>query len=474
MKTKKCGVYAALAAVLLVTVMLVTTHTEPSTPDGLTVLQEKEPERFVPPEGKGYVRLNLSVEKFSQAARTSTPVIIYDEFSDFASVEIEFVATTGGASISAQAWNGITVIALTPGTYTIQVVGYNAGTVAVGYGEATGIVVAAAGGADADIVIKEIVDGSGTGTLSWTFTNTGTVTSATLNIVGLSAGAQDDYDTINYDLLSGALFDGGAAKGLVSTLTLDSGYYRLTLALVKAGHASATIREIVHIWNGHVTPFSKVLTLNPNVHTVIYDHQDLRTIAQPEEEFTHAQTLTHPAYVTGPITEPQYLTALDAPIVPAKHFVGWFTKDGTPAPTIPDWGTQWVVGTTPVIRSLTLFARWGGLVVSISYNEADFEFSFEEQTGPTTWATISNPATYTMNQDTPRNIRVTIDNAGDFPVGTTFNWYYGPTSLGTGATFTIPYATSNAYWLAGPHTFSVEASGGIAGGDVTFTTVLTP
>jgi len=451
MKTKKSGVYAALAAVLLITAVLVTTCVDPSFTNNSTSNTPNDRGSFTPPPGKGYIRLNLGVEKFSQAARTSMPTVEYSVWGDFdGGVDIDFIADGDPLNNETVAgWNGTTVIPLTPDTYDIKVTGKANGGVVVGYGEALSVLVSAgAGGADANIVIKEIVDGVGTGTFNWTFTNTGAVTSATLNIVGLSSGAQTDYDNINWELVSGGV------KSLSDTLTLDSGYYRLTLDLVKAGHANATVREIVHIWQGHITSFSKVLSLNSNVHTVRYYYNDERDPAEPpnpalytEEQFTHGDFLTNPsAGVPVHLDEDNIATGI--------RFVGWYTDDGS-----TDWGTQWAVGTTYVIRPQYLYAKWGGLTVTIGYTtNPTIIFAF---TGSKT-GTI-DPDNYEMDQNDPEIITITASTTATLDTPT-YQWYHNGVAIAsaTSTTLVIDYTTVGSatipYLIPGIHEFSLWIS----------------
>jgi len=482
MKTRKCGVYAALAAVLLVTALLVLTCTESLTPSDLTVSQKEDPVRFVPPEGMGYVRLNLGVESFTKSARTAKPTsTTYTTLSSFAAIQVTFVATTDNATNGKTvAWDGIANIPLNPDEYAITVIGYNSATMvpanAVGLGSVTGVTVDPGEGANTTITIKEIVDGTGTGNFSWTFTNTFGVDEALLNFTDLGGGAEDTYVAYDADLVS------GSPKGLVGNIDLDSGYYRMTLDVSKSGHASVKISEIIHIWNGHNTVYpSRALTLKPNQHTVTYNYQDERTTTAPYKVFTHGDPLTHP----GAGTTPQFLEDDNSTVRPIS-FVGWFTKDGGTVPG--DWGNQWIVNTvtpansTPVIRTLDLFAKWGGFIVNIGYTTTGtpWTLAYAEDNGSGGWDSIAI-AGYEIDQDDPKDVRITISNASTF-IGlgaTSFTLYdeKGNTvdTVATPGPYTlvIPFSDVVDYLLAGSTFFKLEADGANEDATITFT-VVTP
>jgi len=480
MKTKKCGVIAALAAVLLITAALVTTCTESFTPSDLTVSQKEDPVRFVPPEGMGYIRLNLGVESFTKSARTAKPTsTTYTTLSSFAAIQVTFVATTDNATNGKTvAWDGIANIPLNPDEYAITVIGYNSTTIApanaVGLGSVTGVTVDPGEGANTTITIKEIVDGTGTGNFSWTFTNTFGVDEALLNFTNLGGGAENTYVAYDADLVS------GSPKGLVGNIDLDSGYYRMTLDVSKSGHASVKISEIIHIWNGHNTVYpSRALTLKPNQHTVTYNYQDERTTTAPYKVFTHGTPLTHP---TG-VTTPQFLENDDTTVRPIS-FVGWFTKDGDTVPG--DWGNQWIVNavtpanSTPVIRTLDLFAKWGGFIVNIGYNTTStaFTYTFEEDDGAGGWDTITF-AGYEIDQDDPKDVRITISNGAALVTAgaTGFNLLNEQGTIIDTVSSTPPYtliidfSDNVSYLLKGSTFFTVETIGTFLSDEITFTIV---
>jgi len=470
MKINKSGIFAALVVVLLLAAALITSCPDPLSSGDFTVPQENEQTRFQPPPGMGYIRLNVDVEGFS-GERTAMPTATFTTIGSFGSREVNIIGTAAGNANNKNepAWNGSTAIAVNPDTYTVQVIGYNSATpkVAVAYGEATSVGVTAGTGGTANVVMKEIIDGSETGIFSWAFTDPDSVDSATLNIVGLSAGAQDDYDDIDYDLLSGAAFDLGPAKGLTSTLTLDSGYYRIELTVVKANYQTAVIREIIHIWGGYTTSYSKALSLNSTLHEILYDYQDDRSgtgaFINPTRSFAHNADF---AYPTG-VTTPEYLDSSDS-VDPSYTFVGWFTASSG--------GTQWIPTTTKVLHPRTLYAQWSTGPEDLTVNVT---FAYTTVPGISFTVTLNNPPTFTpfvsstpISQASPPELIITATNSLTSP---TYNWYYeeGATpsvSLGTANNTIVDFSGINLT-VPGTHTFNVEImSGGTPyNGKVTFT-----
>ena len=457
-RTKKCGVFVALAAVLLVSAALVT-----SCPEALDFGGVKAPEvdpyaDFVPPEGMGYIRLNVDVDKV--AMRTATPTAPTYTLTGTNAFGKREVYITGGdaGSYNNLTWNGTDpiTVGLTSTPYSVTIVGYNtAGTYAVAAGTGTVTVNAAVtGGKAVTIVMKEILDptstGATTGTLTLDLDDTFSVGAATANVVGLSSGATSIYNTAARNVLVATNVD----------FTLLPGYYRLELTLSKPDHATEVIREVIVIGSTLTTTYSRVLKLNPNVHTVTYKYHDNRTTGDGSKPFVHNTTLSHPGAGAG--TAPVYLDNTDTPDTDWE-FAGWFTAQ--------TGGTQLVIGTAPILKSQIIHAQWAaagattgdiGWDVTISIgDDTPFTFTFVgSETGP-----ISNINTYKLDPDDPENITVTVSNASNAAfTGLTFKWYVNNVQVGTGTSYTIPFTTNGDYLLEGTHTFVVEAetAGGVS------------
>jgi hypothetical protein len=481
MRTKKCGIYAALAAVLLVSAVLVTNCVDPLGPGDFLAPPGKEQVRFVPPPGMGYISLNAIVEGEGSGARTAFPTSSFT-LANLPRVDVILTAqVTPGNSQTISTWGkSSTGISVVPDTYKVQLIGYSstAATLAVAFGEAAADVVVNSGqGESTNVVMKEITDGTGTGSLSWAFTNTVGVTSAVMKVVGLLSTTDDTHDggIVYTDVVGGDLMT-ATTPALSGSLTLKSGYYRIELTLVKANYQTATIREIAHIWNGHTTT-SKItsLTLNSNVHTVTYHYNDTRagTPATTTKDFAHAGEFTHPGAGEG--TEPQFATnaagtAFDA----TRAFEGWWTGDGTPAgnPPLPVWGTQWIakdsgagtpVSGTPVLRPQALYAKWAaGTSIAITATlefDGDNEVTFVVRNG----LTVVDPGEFEVSQVTPPTLTITATPT-EAIAGATYVWTYaqgvsGALPTGVSATtnvLTVDFSANNLLTIPGPHRFEVE------------------
>jgi hypothetical protein len=305
--------------------------------------------------------------------------------------------------------------------------------------------------------MKEITTGTyaGNGTLAFNLTTPSNVDSATVNVVGLSTGTTDDYDT-----------DGGNA--LVTTpdpltYTLKPGYYRLELTLAKTGFATQVVREVIVIWSGLTTTYTRALALNANVYTITYTFNDARVpVGTPPgvppltdtRDFAHNANFAHPG--TGAGTPPQYRDSTNA-VDPSKTFEGWFTD--------PSAGTQWfTAGTiTKVLHPETLFAHWGSANAEIR-----FSISVSFSGGKTiTFDDADDPSPNPINggtgtQTSPPELTFRVDAATKLLfTAPTYTWHYGDgTSLGTADRITVDFSSDPKYIIKGPHYFNVEIKDG--------------
>jgi hypothetical protein len=452
-RTKQCGVFAALAAVLLVSAALVTSCPEALDFGGLKAPQEQELEPFVPPEGMGFIRFSIDDDSPGRSARTAIPAALYVDRTDFAKVEVTLTGATSTNDQTIPSWDG-TPIAKVPDTYKVTVIGYDASDVAVATGEKIGVIVSANTGTPATVDMKEIVDGSGNGTFSWDLDNTFAATTATMKIVGLSSGAEHTHDAYYTGVTNGELVAGGELTGSV---TLKSGYYRMELALVKANHKSATVLEILHIWNGHDTEYEKELSLNANVHTITYNWNDGRTggsAYSTTKPFTHGTALTHPGAGAG--TAPVYNdgTVDD----PAQIFQGWYTTASA--------GDLWAIGTKLVLRSQALFAHWGsappfqGITLTL-----DFKYTGEPTitigvTNKVGGATV-NPGSLTIDPYDPPTLVLTATVPGTL-TSPTYSWSYdqGTLSPANAVTQDLDFGSVIDFTNPGTHNITLIVTSG--------------
>jgi hypothetical protein len=335
-------------------------------------------------------------------------------------------------------------------TYTVKVIGYDAADpapdpdtrVAVAYGEVTGIGVTTGTAVNENMILKEITTGSlqGTGTFNYTLTDSSPTIASSMSLIGITSGATTTHNP-------GA--GGAAITNKSGILTLDSGYYRMEISLTKANYKSSTIREIIHIWNGHETKYDKTLSLNSTLHTVTYHFNDARTTAASTDNFTHGDTFT---VTNAAAADPKYSTNAAGTVFDTdRGFLGWFEDNGT-------WLKQWATdGSKTVIRPQPLYARWTTptqsiiLAVTIKFSGDPIEFELEDGDG-----SIDDLDSYTIDQENPPEITITISSDSIAELDTpTYQWYYdqGPLSGSTtDDSITVDFADFD---LIGKHTFTV-------------------
>ena len=470
-RAKKCGVFVALAAVLLLSAALVTTCVESISPDGLAIPQWEDPfVNFQPPEGMGYIRLNIASDESN--ARTVLPT-----GSTLASI-VEFTVHVGTGTTLAQHGGRIAVgnisdpITLNQATYNVEVRGYaDSSNKVVAVGSLSGVVISGSPNSKT-VTLHEVYDSAGgaTGTFSWTFT----LPSATADVVDSATMTVSNWSSPGNTIPPGLVgVDVKTAPTSVG-IAIPSGYYYVDVTLRKASHRTQTYREIVHIANGLTSTWAKnnFAALSKNVYTV--------TFSDPSGGGTSPITgVTHNATIAKPT----------APTYGGKTFGGWFIDS---AATTREWifsDHTWA-GTSPpdpdpipsadkVIYDLTLYAKWtppfenGNLSLNVGFT----------LTGDKAFTLSVNPIVYTAANlyDGSANhiITATVDNA----VAQGFAnivWYYledvagTPTKreLSTGDTLSINLDTTiyTALRGQGEHPIIVEADvGGVTGYSATLT-----
>jgi hypothetical protein len=394
MKMKKCGAYAALAAVLLISAVLITNCVDPINPGGLFAPKDKDqPTSFVPPPGKGYVMLNFG------AGRTIRPpssayVANVGAFNHF---DVVFTATSGGTSDSAvnKTYTELdeTPFVLEDGTYTIAVWAYNVAhpspaaepavfhpEAAVAYGVMTGVEIDEGVGTPATITLSEIKTAahSGTGTFAWHMTSNPTISKVELTIKTYPdgdvveagpSGSEIEYD--KHDITS----------TLVSSVILDPGYYSVDIDLTGAtGRADKTIREILHVYQGMTSPYgtaaagdSKELpTLVRTLYNVTFTYGDARTTDGRSKDGTAASdSVTFNTALAGPTDAQSRYVLTTAPTyddtLAIEH---WYTEAPVVVDSVLTWNPAkiWNFATT-ILRDTNLYARWNkvGYFVTVTF-----------------------------------------------------------------------------------------------------------
>jgi hypothetical protein len=322
MKTKKCGVFAALAAVLLLSAALVTSCVDQLGPGGLTIPQEKEQASFTPPPaGMGYIRLNIVND-----ARTVLPTIgtvTLDQFS----VYISELSTSNVTTYTSN-----TPITLPAGTYNIRVVGLESG-VAKAAAEIPEFTLVAGVNQSKSVTLKEIVT-EGTGTFAWTLTNPGANAGATVTptLVALSTNASS-----------------ATMGGITGSISLNAGYYLVETTMTESGKKPVKVVEALHIYRNFTSTYTATLpVLKPNVYTVtFYDN----IASGGGAIFGTAQTVNHGGYATMPSPDPVH-TNTD------MGFTGWYTEIDCENVFVFDEVTAPFNSIVQIIKDYNLYAGW--------------------------------------------------------------------------------------------------------------------
>ncbi|WP_461257787.1 hypothetical protein [Treponema sp. R80B11-R83G3] len=258
--TKKRGFFAAAAALLAVTAMLVITWCS-------NAIGGNNADEFTPPAGKGAVRLSFNKE----IARTILPEEV-GVLADIDEFEFQFTpATTGTAkTISNIDPADITQeIVLDPGTYNLIVIAYvdvGGGTMEAAATNGTpgdSVLIEAGRVKSANINLKAYAPATGTdkGTFKYTLDaitgGFGTTDTATMTLtvipgaVGTTPTPVTDYNP-NIKSLFGST---------AQTLTLAVGYYYVDFVL-HVGADTVTFRHVIHIYKNMTSEYTFTVTLN--------------------------------------------------------------------------------------------------------------------------------------------------------------------------------------------------------------------
>jgi len=472
MKTKKCGVYAALAVVLLISAVLVTNCVDPTNFGGITATGNGNPS-FVPPPGKAYIHVTIPKE----AGRS----IIPDAPTGPLYYKVDI--TNGGASTFDNddavgdgdfdnATNTEIFIVLASTSYDITIGAYTSDTFAgspVAMGEAT-VLIDAQGNGSVTIPVLPIVNGTTTGTFNYHITlPSGTVPdTATLSIIsyttpGLNLAAQSDLKTLS-----------------ISTQSLPSDYYWVRVTMVKAKYESVTYSHILHIYGNQISTWGTsavgesitLANLNKNSYDVTYNLNYAGAVYPDLTTNPHVDDNGGTGWPNG-----QFITAVDfngaaAGTDPERtgfDFDGWHKVASSQTSL-----TEWIFATTPIYKDTTLYAKWdAGLRITITpYShpeDPDWEFdppvlsyTHAQAVGLTGLNAIS--------------VEATLDSAFSYP-----EWWYGDTSVPSNLVIASDTLTSAAidtfntptkridFAVAGDKVFTFKAMKGAVPYSTTFT-----
>jgi len=401
MKTNKCGVYAALAAVLLIAAVLIASCMDPAAPSGFFAPKKGDTKvPFVPPAGKGYVMLKLG--RAGETGRTIRPPSseLISNPEDFDHFDVLFKSDDGSSTPgTADLTNGLdmtyseledTPFVLDPGNYIVEVYAFKVTHAASDLGNAaafgaTTLEVNAQGEGtftEQTIHLSEIDnnDLNGTGIFTYLLDSNSSIDAAALTITPY--GDTTPVGGYNGKDITGILGD---------SISLPPGYYSVKIALSGTKVASKTVHEILHVYQGMTSYYGGTMssddppvpvpmslpTLNRNVYDVTFKYGDARDDdgksmdgSSDSDEYTHGDTITAPAdplnkYVKS-LSPLEYDTTLEIQT--------WYTENRSDTNTgITDgtWDSSkaFTMGTTKVFRDTNLFARWKktGIIVSIDF-----------------------------------------------------------------------------------------------------------
>jgi uncharacterized repeat protein (TIGR02543 family) len=466
MKTKKCGAYAALAAVLLISAALITSCPESFNPGGLTVPQVQEQTPFVPPEGMGYVILNFG----DGPGRTiRPPTSTFTGASSFNFFDVHFVDTdydpgetdTDAPSFTNKSVDRLNIIStnignaivVPAGNYEVHVYAYltasggtsGTKTTAAAYGADMSTVISGTGDTVPIVLHETGAAGSGNGkfALNLTQPSTNAATTMSMVITPLSSGTPNAAVPLNTALLT------------TYTADLAAGYYRVEITLsrnyVTGVVMSTTIRDILHIYQGMTSTYARQLPpVNTDRYTVTYTLHDGSTPGTENEYVKHGNTIAGPPIAGAVPTRTGYA------------FTGWFTTEsGAP-------NTEMVVGTYMPLANDLLHARWTstGVVISITVEMDDDESPqlIIATTGSTTGFTLTGSGdSYTVSvvdKSDPPTLVIAVDNEGDYDANS-FVWVLNsaPTLFSSedGGSVTMDFSDINLQ-LPGYHELTVDAT----------------
>lgn len=377
MKTKKT-VIAVLAAVL-VTAFIIGCNV----PLDNANIEESEKQTAPAPAsasvGKTTVRLNVMNSNFD--ARTVRPTTLPTLLTDFDYFKLGIVGSTAGAvTLPDYSGNGsgagdidysdyfnnasLTAfkIDLDVGQkYTFTLTGYkhtNDGMNDIYTAQAIGTGVTAdplAITGTVNIILKEIVNGTSTGTFAWnvgtTFTDPVAGTSTAYGSASLSLYALTDLNTPISAVNNVNLLTTGN-----SSASIASGYYKMVITLSKQYYQTVYVQEIVHIFGGFTSSYAQALpNLRSTRHTITYDYSTDSGYNSGTSSNLTDEYLTHGvafSTLTSLSTKPTHSDSSN------YIFNQWYKEyDTTTNPGNPEL-KQPLVLTDLALKPITLFAGW--------------------------------------------------------------------------------------------------------------------
>jgi uncharacterized repeat protein (TIGR02543 family) len=459
MKTKNCGVYAALAAVLLVSAILVTNCVDPLGIGGVADTGSWQSSLPAAPPGKAYLRVILPD---AGAGRTILP----ENPGTILSYKVSILGKNSEGSFGATAKDGAVdfgssseIFVVNEGYYTVTVAGYTSSNVSgdpVAMGQdlgptSAGVHVTQALGGSASVTLTKIIDDDVDGSLYYNFMLPTGLDTASLSVITYSGGTAA-ITPVNLILTAGSN---------VGTIAVPSGYHWVNVALTKAKHESVTYSQILHIYGGQTSRWGLVgtpanLVINKNRWDVTLNANTGIAGSLGTDWDNGTAGWPNGGTVTTPTTN--YI-----PTKSGATFDGWYTQAGTGGVAT---GTKWVFtgDTNPnlIYRDIILYANWatvqtGDLAITIT------PYTHDAQEGTFDFGTSVASVAYAPPPGGP-NISVTVAlDDGDDPANDYFDavvgWMFSDRTPITIASDTNNNVLTTAKILAAKPTFVFMSNG---------------
>jgi len=365
MKTKKSGVFAALAVVLLIAAVLIASCMDPLN-TGLSGSKDKIGD-IAPPEGKRFVSIN-----FGGSARTIMPTAATAAAADFTVFVVNFTDTNTFDSTTDTPATNVIFQATAAGvpdpsdparsalenlqlarfevtdeeTYTIKVDAYERYT-------ALGTNIAATWTDDIEmsgaltvvnVALAATKAGAGTGWFAWDLSLDPTITTATMSFTQITGGAAKASEV--------------ATVANTTGVAMTVGEYRVDLALSSSKtigtdqeqYYPETRSYVLHIYQGMTSLFDDTIgALLSMAHEVTFE--DVDGAGDTENAFyLHGELLNattrYPYYISSTYEDPVHTSGL--------AFGSWQTKDGSS----DDWGDPVDIATYKVYKPQSIYAKW--------------------------------------------------------------------------------------------------------------------
>jgi len=412
MKTKKCGVNAVFAAVLLISTVLITNCVDPLNYGGLTA----------PPR-----KALLEVKFPEETARTILP----GSTQTFTRYEIDVVSTgldhsfdKTAAVLTVSAGTGS--VAMPEGEYNVTVrafTGTNPTYILAATGQDLAVEVDSSGGTATIALEPRGVVTSPTpvnGTFTWNLTlPSGGVDTATLNVYNIGTTTPAAAGLTNVDISSTGAIN-------LTGVSIPSGYYDVKVELTKDEYATEIITDVLHIYAGLTSNYVYTFPdLARNMYEVTYANISGGGDSGAGNTFTDTTKFIHGGYVTN-----YYTTDPTNTTTPSNVFDAWYKEAAR--------SNKWNFSTDRIIGDIILYAGWipaQTLTVNVSFlNPSDQTLTFSGGTTVnTTQATLlTNP-----------NVVFTLSNFASFDAVT---FEYNNTPIATGYVDTTGILTLVFNW----------------------------